>query len=206
MRTDCHYEAEEGESRWSALRRRNQILEAERDQLRELMGFVQSRSEPEAMDLFQRIRGSTYDDLFFLLRQIKDGAMGIHPGMTPTALPPPGSADQRLPPIQTILDAPSRGMTPVNLPHGQSLSSEESRTSSTSGPSGPHAHRILEPPIEPLLQQHQQHQAHQAHQAPQVPHMIPAPPISYSSEESTGSMASISLDGPRPYHTPSTDS
>lgn len=197
LRTECHYEAEEGESRWSALRRRNQILEAERDQLRELMGFVQSRSEPEAMDLFQRIRGSNYDDLFALLRQIRDGALGVPQNIAAPNLPPPASGEQRLPPIQTILDgSSSRGMTPINLVHSHSLSSEESRNSSTSGPAGAH-HRVpLEPPIEPLL--------HQAHQPP--PHMISAPSLpTYSSEESAGSVGSTSMDGPRPYHTP-TDS
>ncbi|KAF2163645.1 hypothetical protein M409DRAFT_25833 [Zasmidium cellare ATCC 36951] len=188
LRTDCHYEAEEGESRWSALRRRNQILEGERDQLRELMSFVQTRSEPEALNLFQRIRSSNYDDLFLLLRQTKDGTLGMSQNLVATTLPPPpASGEQRLPPIQTILDAPSsRGMTPIGLPQGHSLSSEDSRASSTSGPVSSHGHRVpLEPPIEPLL-----------HQAHQVPHMISAP--SLSSEESLGSMGSASMDGPRP--------
>ncbi|KAK4503984.1 hypothetical protein PRZ48_004899 [Zasmidium cellare] len=142
------------------------------------------------MDLFQRIRGSNYDDLFLLLRQTKEGTFGMSQTLAAANLPPPPvSGEQRLPPIQTILAEPSsRGMTPVGLPQGHSLSSEDSRGSSMSGPISSHGHRVpLEPPIEPLM-----------HQAHQVPHMISAPSLSLSSEESTGSMGSTSMDGPRP--------
>lgn len=157
------------------------------------MSFVQLRSEPEALELFQRIRASNYDDLFLLLRQMKDGVEAMPPHISPVTLPPPTvSGEQRLPPIQTILDAPARGITPIGLPHSHSLSSEDSRASSAAGPVASHAYRgPLEPPTEPLL-----------HQAHQVSHLIPAPSISLSSEESTGSMGSTSMDGGlRPYHT-----
>ncbi|CZT17490.1 uncharacterized protein RCC_03324 [Ramularia collo-cygni] len=203
LRTDCQYEAEEGESRWSALRRRNQVLEAERDQVRELLAFVQTRPEPEAMDIFQRMRQTHYDDVLILLRQIKENTMGMPPGMGP--LPPQGTAAERLPPIQTILDVPGRGMTPVHphLTHSHSLSSEDSRGSSVPDLiGGMPQHRPHLEPLEPsLLAQHQQHQQHQGHQHQQQHHMMPGP-ISYSSEESSNSIGSTSMDAPRPYHTP----
>ncbi|KAK3074868.1 hypothetical protein LTR53_002322 [Teratosphaeriaceae sp. CCFEE 6253] len=73
LHTDCAYEAEEGESRWSALRRRNKLLETERTELRELISYLQTSPEPEARDIFQRIRSGGPDHVFALLRQIREG-------------------------------------------------------------------------------------------------------------------------------------
>ncbi|KAI5367450.1 Putative zn(2)-C6 fungal-type DNA-binding domain-containing protein [Septoria linicola] len=217
LRTECQYEAEEGESRWSALRRRNQILEHERDQIRELLAFVQTRPESEAMDIFQRIRTSSYDDIFLLLRQIRDGPYGIQPNLQqhiahqgPT--PPQAGAviDHRLPPIQAILDVSSRtglnspghahhnGLpTHVNLVHSHSLSSDDSRTSSvpeyTPGPP---------PTLQPSL--HQPLPQHAPHQSTHPPPLV-GPKPSLSSEESTGSITSTtgySMDPSKPYQTP----
>ena len=201
LRTDCHYEAEEGESRWSALRRRNQILEAERDQLRELMAFVQKRPEPEAQDIFQRIRTSSYDDLFMLLRAIKDGAMNMQQlPATMTAMNVPSlptavsGVDQRLPPIHAILDHPRRTSPPAHLVHNHSLSSEDSTgsvptelTTNTSTPVAgggpPPAHRTPLNTLEPSLQHH-------AHG------YMRGTPATLSSEESTSSVVSTALDVP----------
>ncbi|KAK4627322.1 Nitrogen assimilation transcription factor nit-4 [Fulvia fulva] len=201
LRTDCHYEAEEGESRWSALRRRNQILEAERDQLRELMAFVQNRPEAEAQDIFQRIRSSSYDDVFMLLRAIKDGAMNMQqPPSAMTAMNVPGlptaasGVDQRLPPIHAIFDHPRRPSPPAHLVHNHSLSSEDSTGSMPSelatnmstpvpGAGPPPVHRAPLNTLEPSLQQH--------------PHgYMRGTPATLSSEESTSSVLSTSLDGP----------
>lgn len=167
------------------------------------MAYVQTRAEPEAQDIFQRIRQCNYDDLFLLLRQLKDGAVGIHPpGMPshPLSMTSPG-VEHRLPPIQTILDVPGHAhahghghvMQPPHLVHQQSLSSEDSRTSS--GDLGvinplPHHHRSVLDTLEPSLRQHVQQQ------------MASAPSLSLSSEESTGSMGSTTMDMQRPYRTP----
>ncbi|EME83268.1 uncharacterized protein MYCFIDRAFT_215244 [Pseudocercospora fijiensis CIRAD86] len=190
LRTECQYEAEEGESRWSALRRRNQVLEQERDQVRELLAFVQARPEPEAQDIFQRIRTSNYDDVFALLRQIKEGVIGLPPHQAMGPLPPPATTGvDRLPPIQTILDVPTRGMTPNHLSHSHSLSSEDSGRAS-SIPEIPNAQIPLYHAIEPSLRGHQ-------HPTPFSAHLP-----SLSSEESTGSVGSTSLDPSKPYQTP----
>lgn len=199
MRTDCQYEAEEGESRWSALRRRNQVLEAERDQVRELLAFVQTRPEPEAMDIFQRMRQTHYDDVLLLLRQIKENTMGMPPGMGPP--PPQGTAAERLPPINSILDVPGRGMTPVHphLVHSHSLSSEDSRSSSVPDlVGGMPQHRPHLEPLEPSL--HPQHQQHQQQQQQNHQHHMMQGPISYSSEESSNSIGSTSMDAQKPYY------
>ncbi|EME46540.1 hypothetical protein DOTSEDRAFT_51990 [Dothistroma septosporum NZE10] len=198
LRTDCHYEAEEGESRWSALRRRNQVLEAERDQLRELMAFVQNRPETEAQDIFQRIRSSTHDDLFMLLRAIKDGAMNMQqPSANMTAMGVPSlptaasGVDQRLPPIHAILDHQRRASPPTHLVHNHSLSSEDSTGSiptelttntSTPVPGGvPPAHRAPLNTLEPSLQQHSHGYMRNA-------------PATLSSEDSSSSKISTSMD------------
>lgn len=222
LRTDCHYEAEEGESRWSALRRRNQVLEAERDHIRELMHFVQSRPEVEAQELFQRIRTTNYDDLFLLLRQFKEAAgagagvptanMGLSPSIphgvsTATSVPMTQSVDQRLPPIQTILDPGARSYppgVPPTLVHSQSLSSEESRGSSAGMdlPTMPNAHqqmqqRQLLDTLEPSLRpQPGDHPRTSIRGTPQLPTLS-----SEESRESTGSMGSTSKEPPKPYTT-----
>ncbi|KAF2215574.1 hypothetical protein CERZMDRAFT_93979 [Cercospora zeae-maydis SCOH1-5] len=226
LRTDCQYEAEEGESRWSALRRRNQLLEQERDHIRELLAFVQTRPEPEALDIFQRIRTSSYDDIFLLLRQVREGAYGMQPGLQQQQQqqqqhmppgPPPGNAiDHRLPPIQAILEVSSRqGVNGPAHPHpnhahlvqSHSVSSEESRNSSIpefspGAASAPHMLSTLEP-----SPHHPRHQTAPHHPTNTPPLMGSKP--SLSSEESTGSVTSnpvlnpgFGMDLSKPYQTP----
>lgn len=60
LHTECGYDVEEGESRWSALRRRNRTLERERDEARDLIAQMQSRPEPEAQDIYHRLRTETH--------------------------------------------------------------------------------------------------------------------------------------------------
>jgi hypothetical protein len=158
------------------------------------------------MEIFQRMRQSNYDDIFLLLRHIKDANMGIQSGIG--QLPPPGTTAgvERLPPIQAILDVPGRNMTPVNLTHSHSMSSEDSRTSSVPDLVGgmpaqqrSHHYDTLEPTFHPNHPSQQQHQ-----QQPPHHHGMP-PPMTYSSEESAGSIGSTSLEHvqpKQPYHTP----
>lgn len=131
LRTDCHYEAEEGESRWSALRRKNHLLEAERNDLRDILTSLQGSSEPEAIDLLHRIRTTPVDVLPALLRQIRgETAAGIPQQQMPSH--PMRLAENRLPPIQAILDVSSRAPPPPPPPHlssSTSLSSEDSKAS-----------------------------------------------------------------------------
>ncbi|TKA61908.1 hypothetical protein B0A55_12449, partial [Friedmanniomyces simplex] len=138
LRTECIYEAEEGESRWSALRRRNQILETERTEMRELITYLQTRPEPEAQEIFQRIRSGGPDDIFALLRQLREGNASSPMQETPSqhrmelTQPEPSyssnARDQRLPPISTMFEVSGSYNRPsLTLPMMQSAS----------GPQGP---------------------------------------------------------------------
>jgi hypothetical protein len=60
LHTECKYNAAEGESRWSALRRRYHTLERERDEARDLIAQMQSRPEPEARKIYHHIRTETH--------------------------------------------------------------------------------------------------------------------------------------------------
>jgi hypothetical protein len=60
LHTECSYDTERGESRWSAIRRRNRVLEIERDEARELIAQIRSRPESEAQEIYRRIRAETY--------------------------------------------------------------------------------------------------------------------------------------------------
>ncbi|KAK4552575.1 hypothetical protein LTR86_010219 [Recurvomyces mirabilis] len=103
LHTDCAYEAEEGESRWSALRRRNQILETERAESRELMHYLQTRPEHEAQDIFQRIRSGGYEDLSSLLRQVRQNDVQSPSEMNYETI------QQQRPPFEQRISASSSG-------------------------------------------------------------------------------------------------
>jgi hypothetical protein len=60
LHTKCGYNAEEGETRWSALHRRNRELERERDEARDLIAHMQSRPQPAAQEIFHHIRSYTH--------------------------------------------------------------------------------------------------------------------------------------------------
>lgn len=73
LHTDCEYNAEAGESRWSALRRKSNMLERERDEARELVAALHSRTESEAQDIYNRVRSSTFsDDMGALIQEVRD--------------------------------------------------------------------------------------------------------------------------------------
>lgn len=110
LRTDCAYEAEEGESRWSALRRRNQRLETERAEVRELMTYMQTANDAEAHEIFNRTRGGGYDDITNILRQVREGEL------PPSPISPSVSNEQRLPPIRTILEISDAARAPPPVP------------------------------------------------------------------------------------------
>ncbi|EMC92370.1 hypothetical protein BAUCODRAFT_286771 [Baudoinia panamericana UAMH 10762] len=124
LRTNCQYEAEEGESRWSALRRRNHILETERNELRELLGYLQSLSEPDAQELFHRIRNGGYEEVFTLVAQLRerDGVTQLNSLPRPPPMLHQGSTssssgnEQRLPPISVMFEVSSGGPPPANVP------------------------------------------------------------------------------------------
>lgn len=112
LRTDCHYEAEEGESRWSALKRRNDSLKRDRDDYRDMLALLRSRPEPEALEIFHRIRSSRDEDLLTILHQLRSTHPAMFTNMRPTSLADgssghnqsPAQDGQRLPPIQRMFD------------------------------------------------------------------------------------------------------
>ncbi|KAM0708799.1 hypothetical protein Q7P35_005452 [Cladosporium inversicolor] len=61
LHTECGYNAEEGESRWSALLRRNRTLEHERNEARDFIAQIQSRAELEAQEMVHQLRTNSHN-------------------------------------------------------------------------------------------------------------------------------------------------
>lgn len=98
LKTDCEYNAEEGESRWSALRRKSNTLERERDEALEVLRLMQSRPEHDAQDIYRRIRSSAdTKSLSSLIREVRDAVAAAasaddshaHPQPQPQQQPQP---------------------------------------------------------------------------------------------------------------------
>jgi hypothetical protein len=60
LHTECEHNASEGESRFSALRRKYHTLERERDEASDLIVQMQSKPEPEARKPYHHIRTNTH--------------------------------------------------------------------------------------------------------------------------------------------------
>jgi hypothetical protein len=145
LRTECIYEAQEGESRWKALRRSKEDLENERDDLRELLTFLQTRPESESLEIFQRIRTNGFEDLLRLIRHARvDGhTVPSHNLISPQNVP---AGQQRLPSIHAMLENNTQvhsqaqgeaGPSNVRQHRMGSLSSDGSGESYSSTYSGP---------------------------------------------------------------------
>lgn len=119
LQSDCTYSAEQGESRWSALKRRCRSLEIERDAMDEVMKRIRNCSELEALTLFKRIRSTTlggwtaYEDIFSLLIAIRNENSQVASRSTTAA---PSTNDQRLPPISMILTSTCFDRNVVSTP------------------------------------------------------------------------------------------
>lgn len=147
LQTDCHYQAEEGESRWSALRRKTHTYEKERDDMRELLSLVQTRPEPEAQEIFRNIRANTFGgDVGAFVRQIREGVLAAAGAQMPPsssmftqpgAGATPHSAHQ-LPPLRSVVDMPptSNTMAPPTIMRHDSRTSAGSDASHGSRESG----------------------------------------------------------------------
>jgi hypothetical protein len=80
LHTECEYNIEEGERRWSALRRRYHAIERERDKAQDLIAQMQSRPESEARKIYHHIRTGTHaSDLDAFIHEttsvVSDGAL-----------------------------------------------------------------------------------------------------------------------------------
>lgn len=82
------------------------------------MNYLQTRPETEAQEIFSRIRHSGDEDVYALLQQVREGGLPLPSG------DPSLTGDQRLPPIQMMLDAASgvsRPPLPIALPAHDSV-------------------------------------------------------------------------------------
>lgn len=132
LRTECVYEAQQGESRWAALRRTSDGLESQRDELREIVAYLRSQPESEALEVFHRLRNQGQNDsLTAILQWIRARgtsaqAFGGPDGST--------SRTQQLPPLRTMVNM--QNMQPSHAARGsnhdmrsQSLTSDGSGSS-----------------------------------------------------------------------------
>lgn len=135
LRTDCVYEAEEGESRWSALRRHYKTMETERDDLREILTFLQSQPEPEALEILHHIRSSdTQESSSTILQMVRERRGSSHSYSAPSVI----AGQTRLPPIRTMIEASEATASPIGPGHFRrtSLASDGSAASYQSSHSG----------------------------------------------------------------------
>ena len=133
LHTECVYEAQEGESRWSALRRRGQSVEQEREDLREILSWLLVRSDNEAHEALHRIRSSPFDEIITIARHSRERGSGVAQAAPSSS---PSSSEQRLPPIRTLVDVPASDQT-HSRPGVASEASADSYTESYSPTESP---------------------------------------------------------------------
>lgn len=139
LTTECIYDAEQGESRWGALKRHASIIETERNQLFEILRFVQLASDAEAMALLQRIRSAVDQHWSSILDYVRERGNSheqtlVAATVTVGSTAAGSSAQTRLPPISTLFetsDASQRSDPPTRR-RGASVGSEGSGNSAAS--------------------------------------------------------------------------
>ncbi len=102
LKTRCTYEAKEGESRWSAIRRRMKDVESDRDDLIELITYMQDASENDAMRTFHRIRAHDFGDPLRFIRHARVNDHSLQRDFVSQQVP---SEQQCLPPIRTMVES-----------------------------------------------------------------------------------------------------
>lgn len=142
LKTPCEYKAQEGESRWAALRRRKKDVEVDRDDLMELITYMQAAPEDDVLRIFHRIRANDFTDLLRLIRHTREDGHSIQRNL----VSPQGmNVQQRLTSIHALLE--SFGQLPTQEPvqsgqagvwqRAMSISSSASGASAESHPSNP---------------------------------------------------------------------
>lgn len=123
--TECHYETEKGESRWSALKRQKQALEAEHHRVVAIMERLRTSPEGEALDLFHHLRQGEYDNALEIVLQNTGEGIPTAPSPNVWSANP---SERRLPPISTIFEVSQTGRDidpgPPGLQSGRSPCSE----------------------------------------------------------------------------------
>jgi len=105
LKTPCVYEAQEGESRWSALRRRKKDVEGDRDDLTELITYMQGAPEEDALRIFHRIRANDFGDLLRLIRHAREDGHSVQRNLVSQQDANEQHAPQRLPSIRAMLES-----------------------------------------------------------------------------------------------------
>ena len=114
-RTECLYVAEEGESRWQALRRRVQVLETEQAGIRELMHLMQACPESEAVEIMRRIRARRFEDVLDVSSIVRDSHARSARVLQHS------SNMMQLPGIETVFEDPDLLRRPSDPYDGQNL-------------------------------------------------------------------------------------
>ncbi|OQN97122.1 hypothetical protein B0A48_17218 [Cryoendolithus antarcticus] len=143
LNTTCQYQVEAGESRWSALRRKNHDLERERDNYRTLLSLIQSRPEAEAQEIYRHIRSNHHGgDIGALIQAVREASISKEPSPLTRMESAPHPATTRgdiamvnLPPLRSVVDIPPTGTVHV----GDFLTLQQRKGSIMSAGSGPYS-------------------------------------------------------------------
>ena len=116
LQTRCLYDANEGESRWQALRRRNRVLESKQAEIRELLQHLRTCPESEALVTLKFIRTTTHEDVLDELCIVGKyrHRSADHPWQ---AIVLDSNSGMRLPGIETMFEA-ADGLQQKYGPHG----------------------------------------------------------------------------------------
>jgi hypothetical protein len=121
--TECVYELGPNEKPSQAMKRKNQEMQGELSNLRQLYDFLRLRPEQEAMEILRRIRSTEADSS--PSSRIRELADFVRHGDSPSRqspYPSPSSYQHdmgktvTLPPIHIALDSPSSSLDSHNLP------------------------------------------------------------------------------------------
>lgn len=113
--TECIYDVKHGETRWAALKRQSSMVETERNQLFEILRFLQHAPDNEAAAALQRIRSVLDGDWPVVLDYVRQRAgvqeaaqVAAATGTTTTTAYSTAAAatsfQTRLPPISTLFE------------------------------------------------------------------------------------------------------
>lgn len=104
----CEYRANEGETRAVALKRRGKTAEEELAQMHQLFDFIHNRTEPDAWEIFKRLRLSK--DPLAVLQSVRDADLVMpNPSLVAAA---GGLSDPRI----RKLDDDARDNSPIHVP------------------------------------------------------------------------------------------
>jgi hypothetical protein len=121
--TECVYELGPNEKPSQAMKRKNEEMQGELSNLRQLYDFLRLRPEQEAMEIFRRIRSGPADSSpSRRIQELADYVRHGDPISRQSSYPPPSPYQQdvvksvTLPPIRLALDSPGSSLDSHSLP------------------------------------------------------------------------------------------